>query len=1173
MKKIFFTIILLSHSLFLNAQISGNWLQTGPIQFPVNISGQIHGIGRTTQIKFHPTDSMIMYSTSASGGLFKSADNGLTWNVLGTDLLPNLQCASVCIDYTNDSILYLGTGDPNYYGQSYGIYKSIDAGLSWFPSNNTIGNRMALEILLSPFNHNEIIAATNNGIWKSYDAGLSWSSKFSGGQFTDMKFKPAVNTHTVYACTFDEFYKSEDLGETWQLISNGTAPPAGTTGEGFRIAVSDADTNVVYVGMVSDGGTIIKSTDGGNSFVTVYHNPAQSLVGYDATSTGQGNYNFSICANPTNADEIYTASHCVWKSVDGGITWSKLTNWYAMLHTDMHHILFNPYNNSQLWEANDGGNWMSVNGGTVWVTRSDGIGATEIYHAAQSNTSEDLISIGTQDNGELFHSGSTWKCNRGGDWGPNCAFDYMHTNNVYYFSEGKRRKLIPSGSDKSLGFPFTANGDTRMAFTKSDTLKAYATQDNLYYSTNLNATTPTWTQATTTINTKIKAICVAPFDSNLVYVVDNNSKVYRIENAASTTPNVITYNAPYATNPGASITLIAGDTNVVYLTCSNRIYKSMNKGATWSNITSNYNFTNILKIYHDDYSTDESVYIGSSMGVWYKNNSMSNWLNYSAGLPTIANIQDLMLYNDGTGASKLRVAYYGRGVWESTLNKSVAPYAGFDADKKEICAGENVQFTDQSFNTTSWSWYFQGGNPSTSTAQNPLVNYATPGNYLVSLTVNNSNGNNSLIKNLFIHVDDAHALPLAEGFENNYPPFWTTVDDANDGNQWQLSAPGGFNNSFNSMMYDNFSYDANGKRDEFRSPQYNFQNLSSAYLTFDHAYANYSSGYYDSLAVLVSTDCGLTFTEVYNKGYSDLATAPNTTSFFVPDSSQWITDYIDMTPYLNQPKVLISFQSRGHYGNALYVDNINLHTDTATAPVAAFTAFNTSVCAGKAVQFIDQSSGLSTAWNWTFTGGNPANSTLQNPIVTFNSTGTYDATLQVTNPAGNSSLTKTNFINVNASALTAAFTVNVNVLTATTIALGYQWFLNNIAIQGATSSVFNALQMGTYTLQVTDSNGCTDTSLPIVVSGIHSSAINNSLISVYPNPNNGTFSVAMNSTKPDKYSIKLIDVMGSICLQDEWILTSGTSIKNLNLEKAAKGIYLLMINNGNESATLKVLVQ
>ena len=85
------------------AQIAGNWTCTGPIAFPTNVSGQINGIGRCTQIKFHPTDSSIIYTTTASGGLYKSSDQGLTWNVMGTDVLPNAQCASVCIDYTNDS--------------------------------------------------------------------------------------------------------------------------------------------------------------------------------------------------------------------------------------------------------------------------------------------------------------------------------------------------------------------------------------------------------------------------------------------------------------------------------------------------------------------------------------------------------------------------------------------------------------------------------------------------------------------------------------------------------------------------------------------------------------------------------------------------------------------------------------------------------------------------------------------------------------------------------------------------------------------------------------------------------------------------------------------------------------------------------------------------------------
>ena len=191
---------------FTNAQIAGNWSCTGPIAFPTNVSGQINGIGRCTQIKFHPTDSSVMYTTTASGGLYKSNDNGITWSVMGTDVLPNAQCASVCIDYTNDSIIYLGTGDPNYYGTSYGVYKSVNAGASWSLVNASIGNRMAIELLMDPNDHLTIIAATNNGIWKSTDGGLSWSCKRIGGQFTDMVWKANVATNTIFAATFDAVF-------------------------------------------------------------------------------------------------------------------------------------------------------------------------------------------------------------------------------------------------------------------------------------------------------------------------------------------------------------------------------------------------------------------------------------------------------------------------------------------------------------------------------------------------------------------------------------------------------------------------------------------------------------------------------------------------------------------------------------------------------------------------------------------------------------------------------------------------------------------------------------------------------------------------------------------------------------------------------------------------------
>src|SRR5438445_297724 len=196
MKKITFCVSLL---LFILIQVShaqpvGNWQLVGPIKFPLNDGSQINGIGRVSQMKFDPSNSQKMYAASASGGLWITSDGGTTWQKTGTDNLPNTACASVCIDFTNNQVLYLGTGDANYYSQKFGIWKSTDGGATWSQSNKGIGNRTALEMVMDPTNNKTLIAATNDGIWKSTDAGANWSVKKSGGDFTDMSLKPEPNT-------------------------------------------------------------------------------------------------------------------------------------------------------------------------------------------------------------------------------------------------------------------------------------------------------------------------------------------------------------------------------------------------------------------------------------------------------------------------------------------------------------------------------------------------------------------------------------------------------------------------------------------------------------------------------------------------------------------------------------------------------------------------------------------------------------------------------------------------------------------------------------------------------------------------------------------------------------------------------------------------------------------
>ncbi len=1176
--KIKFTFFLIFSFIFFHSysQISGNWTLVGPNLFPTNVSGQINGIGRVCQFKFHPSDPQTMYAASASGGLWISTNNAQSWQKLGTDFLPHTACASVCIDYTNDSIIYLGTGDPNYYGNGIGIWKTTDKGATWNIANTGYGFRLAVEILMSPFNNEELIVATNSGILKTYDGGLNWTLKLSTGDFKDMRFKAVANTSIIFAVTSSQLWRSDDMGETWSQVTNGVVIPGGGSGQGFRLAVSTADSNVVYVGMIKDEGTILKSVDGGVSFTTVYHNPAQSLVGYDINGGGQGNYNFSMCCDPTNADIVYVVAHVVWKSVDGGVTWTQLTDWWANLHTDMHDIEVNPYNTNQVFNGNDGGVWLSTDGGDNWVQKSDGLGATEIYHAGTSPTRKDMISIGTQDNGELYFSNTSWKTNRGGDWGSRATFDQLNNTMVYYHENGKRRNLL-GGPEANYGLPFTSSNTTVFDFPPTQTGVAFAQNQNVYRTDNLYATVPYWFPISS-FNLQAKAMCSHPADPNLLYVVTTNNQLYRSDDALNqiTTPAFVNNSVPAGSV--ASIAPIANNINVVYLSSGSRVYRSDDKGVTWTNVSYNLPTVNIIRIIHDAYSTDESVYVGTAKGVYYKNNSMVSWLNYSNGLPTIADITDFMIYNDGTSASVLRVSYYGRGVWESPLNTTQLPVASFSSSQNILCAGTAVQFTDLSSGSPfAWQWNFPGGSPSSSTQQNPLITYSTPGVYSVTLTVTNITGTNTIVQNSFINVTVPQALPLAEGFQGGgfVPANWQNVDDGNDNITWiKDNANGGYGLSTSSTIFNNFDYDVNGLHDALHTPKYNFTGLTSAQLTFDVAYARYDGSYMDTLAVLISTDCGITFTEEYVKGGTMLATAPDNTNYFVPSASEWRTDTVDLGAYINQPDVMVAFQNRGHYGNVLYLDNINISSASSSAPVAGFYASAVSVCAASAVTFTDLSSSLPSSWNWTFAGGSPGGSSLQNPVITYNTPGSYDVTLVVSNANGSDSLTLVNYITVLAPPAAPVISQNQNTLSSTP-GVTYQWYLNGVLIPGAGNQTFNATTDGNYTVMITDSNGCSALSLsfPFIFNAVIENATNENSLSVFPNPVHDMLNIYFNSgTERQDFVLEIKNLLGQTVYSEKVKSLNREWNTHINISEFAEGMYLVLITGENKISGRKILV-
>lgn len=900
----------------------GSWINTGPVPFPINVSGQVNGMGRVSQIKFHSTNPAKIYAVSSSGGLFISNDTGRTWAPTpGTDVLPTTACSAVCLDYTDDNILYLCTGDQNYYGDWYGMFKSTDGGVTWNPANTGIGTAMAVDMAMDPANHMSLVAATDNGIWKTTNGGALWVQTLDSGQMRSMQPRPGGG-HVLYAATGTSFFVSNDFGSTWSMITSGVTAPAGN--EGMRIAVTPADTNIVYLGTTGGYGEIMKSVDGGSSFSLIYASDSQCIVCYDSTVTSgsQGYYNFNFAVNPTNANELILGSHCVWRSTDGGVTWSWRTQWWNQIHTDMHDLEFYPYNPSMKWNANDGGVWISTDSvATFWQPHCDGLSATEMYHSAQDPQVRQLTSAGTQDNGELYYDGA-WKCNRGGDWGAKVNMDYQGKGTVYY-DNGSRRDLAPLGGDYTYNKPFTGYSQFHIEFSPLLPTTAFLATDSIWSSRNMNAGSPSWAFLYTN-GEDIMSLAMCKSDSNTIYAVTNNNHLLRCANALSATPTFTTLTTPAATNVAACVTTDRYNANVVYLSCGPSLYVSSNRGASWINITYLLPGLNIMKVIADDYSPLQRLFVCAGSYVYYKDNTTTVWTMIT-GLPTVANFTDMGVYNDSTSASVLRLSTYGRGAWECNIFNNYPPSGNFAGSKTYLCSGDTVVYHKNLYGSVSaFTWYFPGGTPSTSTADSPMVVYPTTGLYNAMLVASGTYGTDTILYSSYIDVAAGDTGTTTEGFEEAaFPPspYWLQISQS--GVYWQRAdSIGGYGASLHSIVFDNFDNSTGGKHDRIVMPRIDLDFALSAYLKFDVAYAYYP-GYTDTLMVEVSTDCERTFVPVYIKDSTILATAPDTTGYFIPSPTEWRTDSISLAPYLGQ-SIAIAFDNVGHYGQTIYIDNINL---------------------------------------------------------------------------------------------------------------------------------------------------------------------------------------------------------------------------------------------------------
>jgi PKD repeat protein len=256
--------------------------------------------------------------------------------------------------------------------------------------------------------------------------------------------------------------------------------------------------------------------------------------------------------------------------------------------------------------------------------------------------------------------------------------------------------------------------------------------------------------------------------------------------------------------------------------------------------------------------------------------------------------------------------------------------AAFTSDTRTICAGNTITFTDESYNSvSSRAWSFPGGEPASGTQSQIEVTYTQAGTYPVSLTV--SDGSNSLTSEVqgYITVlpDPGTPGPVQEGFEQvaALPSADWSVVNSNSDNTFQVTNAAAFSGSKSVRIVNTSAM--TGRIDELVSGTYDMTDATSIVITFKYAFARRNNNNDDRLRLLVSNNCGETWSLRRNlRGTVDLFTAPNTSSNFVPTAAQWNSSQsssIASTYHVSDFRFKFEFESNG--GNNVYIDDINLN--------------------------------------------------------------------------------------------------------------------------------------------------------------------------------------------------------------------------------------------------------
>ncbi|MBL8297396.1 MAG: hypothetical protein JNN30_03510 [Rhodanobacteraceae bacterium] len=675
------------------ARGGGTWTPLGPgptqsAQVSVPPSNEVSGAVQA--IAAHPSNADILYIGAVNGGIWKTTNATAaqpTWTPQ-TDALQSQSIGALAFDPTDATrqTLIAGIGRFSNFAQrgddEIGIYRTVDGGTTWTLHGGAtlLGQKI---IAVAARGSRLFAASTTGGLFRSDNTGTSFalasgSGNLPTGGIFDLVGNSADNNQFYIAVrgAAPKVLRSDDGGLTWTDVTTGVPALGATTG---AVRLSVGATGVVFAAVVNSGvlAGVARSTNLGATWTT---------MDVPAIHPGsQGSVNTSIAASPSNANLVFiggdriTASPFTGNVVRGDASLSSGTQFSIIHgtgggntspHADSRAMAFDA--NGNLLQSDDGGIYRRAtpSAAGTWGSVIGNLAVTEVHDLAHDRVA-DIIMIGTQDNGTHMQQAATnprWTFINGGDGGDAAIDDdtlgiagsyrYISSQNLGGFRRAQynasnafvSNQAMPSIADPQFVTPVELNvvNSGRMLVGGVNTV---------YESTNVTTGAPTLTSLGTP-GANRNAMAYGAADNPDAAYVGKNAQVFRRNGASFVATTALPAGAATITD----VAMDPDDSQRVYAVDDNQVFRSIDAGATWTDITGN-----LGTISSFDFRTIEFVpsiagdvvTVGTRSGVFFAGANSSTWDLLGSGLPDVLVFDLRYVATQG----RLIAGTLGRGVW------------------------------------------------------------------------------------------------------------------------------------------------------------------------------------------------------------------------------------------------------------------------------------------------------------------------------------------------------------------------------------------------------------------------------------------------------------------------------------------------------------------------------